>query len=136
MVLTMNSQLQLIAICSELSAQHRVQVSLHGWNLLLEFSQDKGLSISTLIYQGDQYTPPGVRQGLQGNPFEGMFHLRTHLTLDEESHTVTLHYRGGVEDLSERALAPLLDEFSWTAEQWWRYLDDRDKRDLVYIMAR
>lgn len=132
----MNSQLQLSTIRSKLSAQHRVQVSLHGWDLLLELSQEKGLSISTPIYQGDQYTPPGVRQGIQGNPFEGMSHLRTHLTLDEESHTVTLHYRGGAGDLSEGALAPLLEEFSWTAEQWWRYLDDRDKRDLVYIMVR
>lgn len=132
----MNSQLQLSTIRSELNAQHRVQLSVHGWNLLLELSQEKGLSISTLIYQGDHYTPPGVRQGIQGNPFKGISHLRTHLTLDEESHTVTLYYRGGVEDLSQDALAPLLDEFSWTAEQWWHYLDDRDKHDLVYSRVR
>lgn len=130
-------QLPLTSIIHQLTTTGgKALVSIHGWPLTIERPISGELFISTAVYKGDRYIPPSVRNALSGDPFEGVSHLPTHVSLDEPTYVVTLHYDGYPEDLREETLTPLLDEFSWNAEQWWRYLDDHDRRDLVYLYIK
>lgn len=132
----MNSQLQVNNILQQLSTQKRCQVSLHGWQLLIEFSSEEGLFISVPVYKGEGYFPPSVREALKSNQLEGLSHLKTYYSVDEDGPTITLRYQGPAQDLARATLLPLLEEFSWVAEQSWHYFDDRDKHDLVHLPVK
>lgn len=132
----MTTQMQLMTIIRELNMHRKTYVSVHGWEILVESVPDHGLRISTPIYKGENYIPPGVRAAILSPVLETHSHLRTHLSLEEDLFTVHLHYQGGPEDLLQASLAPILEEFSWVAEQWWQHLDDRDKKDLVYVPVK
>jgi hypothetical protein len=131
----MTSQLQINHMIRELRVHRRTLVTLHGWKVVIEYSLQGGLLISTPIYQGDHYIPLGVREALHTNPLERSSLLRTHVTLNESAYMVTLHHTGREEDLSP-GFSEILEEFCWAAERWWLYLDERDRRDLVHIHVK
>lgn len=130
----MTQQLQINTILKQLHIGQPVQVSLHGWPLLMECSREEELTISALVYRGENFIPFSVRDALKKNPFKESSSLKTYLTLNEEAYTITLHYQGNARDFP--VIEPLLDEFSWLTEQWWIYLDDQDRRDLVPLSVR
>lgn len=131
----MSSLLLFDSIIQELSVNKKTVVFLHGWHVLLEYGPE-GLAISAPIYKGDNYIPAGVREAIQGSLFSGRSFLKTHFSLEEQNFTITIHSHILTPSLNQEFLSPLLEEFSWVAEQWWRHLDDRDQQDLVYIHRR
>lgn len=130
----MNAQLN--QMIHELKVYWKTDFLLHGWQLSIERSPKNGLIISTPVYRGDGYVPPAVRQAIQTEDFlEGGSPLRTYVLLDEAAYTVTLYYSGSTRDLSAD-FAELLEEFTWVAERWWNYLDERDRRDLIFLRVK
>lgn len=94
-------------------------------------------SLSIPIYVGENYIPKSVRAGAkQILPFQKTQTLKTTLTIVEENYCVFLHYLGATENFNSCQFIYVVEEFSFLADKWRIYLDDRDKNDLVYIHAK
>ena len=114
----------------------RVQIPVNGSDIRVALCPaEETLALKTLIYQGSNYLPGSVRQSCM-NEKQGPFSsLLTQLSVDEESFQVFLHYVGSTSELEQDSFLHLLEDFSHLAEQWRLYLDDQDRRDLVYVRA-
>lgn len=121
------------------AVHHRGQsiFSLHGWDLSIACSTEEGLYIETSVYQGEHFIPPSVRSAVDTQPNHNIHSfLPTLLRLDEEDSQVLLHYNGNATDLTMMRFNAVLEEFAWVAEQWWTYLNERSRGDLVYIHVK
>lgn len=91
------------------------------------------IALSSVVYQGGNFVPKSVRQGITLKPAFEKDHIKTILKLDEENFNVTLNYLGGLEHLNKRMFVDLIEEFGFLADEWRLHLDERDKRDLIHV---
>lgn len=92
----------------------------------------KKLSLSTTVYQGENYIPDSVRQAmLHQSPFARRIH--TFLRLEEPVFVIQLRYLGDLESISKKEFRSLLEEFAAIADEWRTYLDDHDTKDRIHV---
>ena len=112
-------------------------MDLNGSQITVEATHGEDrLSLSTAVYQGDNYVPPSVRLCLTRSYPGPTSHIRTNLALNEENFTISLHHVSALGSFTNQSLVRLLEEFSWIAEEWRQILDDNDRRDLVYVRVK
>lgn len=124
-------------ILDHLAGGDLINVPLDGSNIMIQFvDHDSKLSLSALVYQGENYIPNSVRRCLAHKP--PLFHplIATSLSVDEDRFQVNLNYYGCAESLSHHHFKEILEEFGEIAEKWRIYLDDHDKNDLVYVQVK
>ena len=121
-------------ILNDLSLEEVSEITFGNTNVLIRLIEDGGkFFISTPVYLGGNYIPKSVRECLQSRaPFDAG-HLKTHFKVDEENFQITLCYTGATALLDQNNLTHLIEEFCHLAEEWHFYLDDHDKRDLVWV---
>lgn len=124
-------------ILSRLFFNELIQIHLGGSDIsicLLE--QDTKISLTTSVYEGGNYIPKSVRQCLVGKaPFSGGW-IHTHLVVDEERFQIRLTYLGLVKRFDKHSIKDLLEDFSWQADEWRRFLEEHDKHDLLPIYVK
>lgn len=91
------------------------------------------LHLKTSVYNGHNYIPPSVREGLNSQPPFSYGALSAKLTLSEESFQIHLNYRTELSSFESHKFFNLLDEYSWLAHQWRDFFDDQDRKDLIYV---
>lgn len=124
-------------ILSQLAGGDSIKVPFDGSDIMVCIIDEASkLSLSTLVYEGTNYIPSGVRNCLsRKSPF---FHpsVLTFFTIDEKNFQIKLNYLGQVRSLTQNDFKELLEEFGIIAEKWRVYLDDRDQNDLVYVKVK
>lgn len=97
---------------------------------------DTKVSLSAPIYEGGNYIPKSVRECLvKKAPFQSHL-MRTFFKVDEERFHISLHYSAPLAHLEQHEFKEILEEFGSLAEEWRLYLDDHDKRDLIYVPVK
>lgn len=124
------------SIIEAVQSEHQGVFSLHGWELSIAYSNEEGLSIETTVFQGEHFIPLAVRGAIYSKPSSIRSFLHITALLDEEESRVIIHYTGNALDAAPARFSAILEEFAWTAEQWWNYLDERSRGDLVYIHVK
>lgn len=94
------------------------------------------LALATSVYEGGNYIPKSVRQGIEAKPPFRPSAIRTFLKVDEDHYQVYLNYLGPLGHLNDLQLQEILEEFNEMADEWRLYLDEHDKNDLIYIHAK
>jgi hypothetical protein len=124
-------------ILSQLACGNSIKVPFDGSDIMIRIIDEASkLSLTALIYDGDNYIPTSVRRCLSHkSPF---FHpsILTFLTVDEQKFQIKLNYLGQAESLTHHHFKKLLEEFGLIAEKWRLYLDDHDKNDLIYVRVK
>lgn len=118
------------------SDQH-VGIHLGGSDIDVHlFDKPERLSLTASVYEGGNYIPQSVRKSVQGRtPFEGQW-IPTKLVIEENEFRVILTYNGSRVGFNPQNFKDLLEEFSWQADEWRLYLEERDKHDLVHVYSR
>lgn len=124
------------SIIEVMRSQQQGVFSLHGWELAIAYSKEEGLSIETVVFQGQHFIPFAVRGALHSTPYSVQSSLRITPILDEEESRIIIHYTGNALDVSPMRFSAILEEFTWAAEQWWNYLDEHSRGDLVYAHVK
>ncbi len=121
-------------LLSDLASNERSQVCLNGCVVSVNVEdQGKTLLLTTPVYYGGNYIPKSVRSSLkQKAPFDQL-RISTSLEIDEDNFSVSLKYRGEMAPVGYNGIVDLLEDFSWLAEKWRDYLDEKDRNDLVYV---
>jgi len=91
------------------------------------------LFLSSSVYFGGNFIPQSVRKGIEQKPSFEKGHIVTYLSVDEENFTVKVNYIGALEHLNKRMFVDLLEEFSWLADEWRHFLDEKDQNDLIHV---
>lgn len=135
--ISMNYEAPIKNLVDQLRYRLRAEVSIHQFEISIVLDRlNQELTLSTAVYQGQNYIPTSVRHAVSGHVLGPASTLKGILSLDEEAFRVTLTHCQVMTELSEKSLTYLLEEFSWLAEQWRWLLDEQDRRDLVHIPAR
>lgn len=94
------------------------------------------VSLSAPVYEGGNYIPGSVRECLKVRaPFQSNL-LKTFFKVDEDRFHISLNYSGTLDSLDQEGFKELLEEFGHLTEEWRLYLDDHDKRDLIYVPVK
>lgn len=124
-------------ILSQLAGGDSIKVPFDGSDIMIRIIDNASkLSLTTLIFDGENYIPNSVRLCLsRKSPF---FHptILTFLTIDEQSFQVKLNYLGQAQALNHHNFKELLEEFGLMAEKWRLYLDEHGKDDLIYVRVK
>lgn len=123
-------------LLNQLASGDSFQVALDGSNIMIRFLDGSSkLSLSALVYEGDNYIPSSVRHCLSHrSPFPHPY-LLTYFTVNEDRYQVTLNYLGYTE-LTQGHLKELLEDFGLMVEKWRLYLDEHDRNDLVHVRVK
>jgi hypothetical protein len=93
------------------------------------------LHLSTVVYHGDRFIPPSVRQAVHYHLETPYSRIHTWLHVDEELYQITLHHIGSFSnDVDE--LQEVASEFEDAAIKWREIFEERDRQDLVHIPMR
>lgn len=96
------------------------------------FEENRRLSLSTVVYQGEAYIPDSIRREMHHKfPFARKIH--TYLQLEEASFAIQLRYLGDLEAISKKEFRSLLEEFAQIADDWRTFFDDWDKKDRIHV---
>ncbi len=118
----------------QLAHDTETQISVGHFHVDMRiFDGASKMSLSTPVYVGENYIPRSVRGCLAGQAPFSENTLNTFLTVEEATFRVILHYVCGVEKLDHIRCKVILEDFARTADMWCDWLDDHDKRDLVYV---
>lgn len=123
-------------LVKKFSREHLPKVSLGEHSITIDAYDQRGkVSLSTLVYFGENYIPKSVRQSvLAKHPFEMPF-VPTELLIDEKHFKVYLQGIGQVGEMDRQKFVCFLEDFNDLAEKWREYLDERDQNDIVYVHA-
>lgn len=112
-----------------------MQVFLNEQDITVSvFDNSSKLVLTTPVYFGGGYIPKSVRVGVSKTPpFDKNQTIRTTLSIDEENFRVFLKFVGTTETLNSERFVHLMEDFCYLAEEWRIYLDEHDKKDLVYV---
>lgn len=124
-------------ILSQLAGGDSIKVPFDGSDIMIRIIDDASkLSLTALIYDGDNYIPNSIRRCLsQKSPF---FHpsILTFLTVDEQRFQIKLNYLGQAQFLNQHEFKDLVEDFGLMAEKWRLYLDEHGKNDLIYVRVK
>ena len=91
------------------------------------------LHLSTLVYRGDKYIPPSVREAVHFHLETTYSQIHTWLSLDEELYQITLHHIGNFSNIGIDELQEITSEFEDAAFKWREIFEQKDRQDLVHI---
>lgn len=91
------------------------------------------LWLSTSIYEGGNYIPQSVRESIKAPAPIPFSQLATFVTVDENNFRLILNYIGLLKEVDYQQFKSIVEQFGRDAEEWRYYLDDFDKRDLMYV---
>jgi len=133
----MTTKSELNKVFKDLKRNEQAQVFLCDSDITISvFDTASKIAFHSPIYFGSNYIPKSVREGIKKSPpFEKLQVIKTYLTVDEPNFRVFLHYLGSTEDLNQKKLQELVDEFEYLSGEWRIYLDEHDKRDLIHVKA-
>lgn len=129
---------QIVKILTEVNRNNCSSFECNGFTVLIKtFDEGTKISLSTLVYQGDQFIPYSVRASISRGQIP-TYHstVRTSLSVIEKEYQVFLKYLGKTCHLTEESFSYLLEEFCYIAGKWRDYLDEKDRNDLVYARIR
>jgi hypothetical protein len=133
----MNSEAPIKNLIDQLKHHFQAEMVVHQFSIAISLDKlRRELTLSTTVYQGQNYIPLSVRHAVSGHGLGPASAMKGVLSIDEENFAVRLTYCGVASDLSEGMLAYMLEEFSWLAEQWRWILDEQDRRDLVHVPTK
>lgn len=94
------------------------------------------LTLSAQVYHGNNFIPKSVRDCISNvAPFTSE-EIKTYTTLDEGHSEIFLNYIGTMDSMSRQQFVSVLEEFGYLADKWRWYLDDHDKKDLIYVHVK
>lgn len=130
-------QKELRRLLKELSDRETAELTLSFSPIRIRV-MDNGskLALAISVYEGGNYIPKSVRQGLNAKPPFRPNSIRTFLKVDEDQYQVYLNYLGPLGHLNDHQLQEILEEFNEMADEWRLYLDEHDKNDLIYIHVK
>lgn len=122
-------------LIAELKLKQRADITFQGKSIHLEMIEDgEKIHFLASVYEGGDYIPPSVRNGIkQRVPFQDRS-FPAYLTIDEERFEIHLHHDepGRV---STGALFSQIDRFSFLAEEWREFLDQNGRGDLIHVRS-
>lgn len=130
-------QKELRRLLKELTDQESAELTLSFAPIRIRVC-DHGskLALATSVYEGGNYIPKSVRQGIVGRPPIHPSAIGTFLRIDEDHYQIYLNYLGPLGHLNDTQLQEILEEFNEIADEWRSYLDEHDKNDLIYIHVK
>lgn len=113
------------------------QISLGNSDITVRvLDGESKLTLTTPVYFGGNFIPKSVRNCLsQKSPFNQAT-IKTSLSVDENNFLVYLNYLGSLDNLNRKGFSDLLEEFTWLADEWRLFLDERDRNDLIHIHVK
>lgn len=125
---------ELKKIFHQLVKEEVAQIAIGGTDITIRVLDDASkFSLSTAVYFGGNFIPKSVRNCVTQKKNLPEERIKTYLTLDEGSFKIYLNYVGSLEHLRTNGFGELLEEFSWSADEWRLILDEHDKNDLVHV---
>lgn len=122
-------------VMNGLYAMEKVRVLVHGEVVTVQYDPSSGfLYCETLVYQGENFIPIGVRSAIQESL--GWECIRTKLIVNEKKYAIQLVFCTQTHNLTAEPLMELLSTFSEIAIAWKLRLDERGQKDLVYIHSK
>lgn len=123
-------------LMQELRVKQSARITFKGNEIFLEMKEDGDkIHFQAAVFEGDNYIPPSVRNGIkQKVPFMDNF-FKAYLTIDEEQFKVLLHHDEPSRTTSSN-LFTQIDRFSFLAEEWREFLDHNGKRDLIPVRVK
>jgi hypothetical protein len=117
------------------------QITVGGFELTIRvYDNARKFSLATDVYSGGNYIPKSVRDCMKKHPNlareNPRIPIKTYVVLDEQNFRIYLNYLGSFEGMSSDEFRIVLDDFSWQAEQWRLFLDENDKKDLIYVRVK
>lgn len=122
-------------IIDELADGEPIKFTFGGSDILIRLINESlnEVHLRTSVYMGGNYIPSSVRRCLSEKDLVPHSSIRTFLTVDEGRYQVNLNYLGQLQHLSDIHFREVLEEFDRIADTWRLYLDEHDKKDLLYI---
>ena len=111
-----------------------VHIEVDGSDIIVRVYEGASkLFVSTPVYNGGNFIPKSVRKSLEEKTPFARDHIKTYFTVDENNFQISLNYIGKLDLEQNIMFKDIIEEFSWLAEEWRRYLDEHDKNDLIYV---
>lgn len=130
-------QKELRRLLKELTDRETAELTLSFSPIKIRvFDHGSKLALATSVYEGGNYIPKSVRQGISGTPPFRPSAIRTFLKVDEDHYQIHLNYLGPLSHLNDMQLQEILEEFNDRADEWRLFLDEHDKNDLIYIHVK
>lgn len=120
----------------QLAGRGLAKIPFDGSDITIKMIDESSkLSLTTLVYDGENYIPNSVRNCLS-HKLPSFTPILTFLTVDEHRFQVKLNYLGRAESLDREDLKVLLENFGEMAEKWRLYLDEHGKNDLIHVRVK
>lgn len=116
--------------------RNSAQIRLMGSDIWVTTDHHSNISLLTEVYFGGNFIPKSVRTCITTKPPFDRDAIPTSLSIDEEHFKIFLKFHEKMENLNQRMLIDVLEEFSYLADEWKLYLDEHDKNDLVYTRVK
>jgi hypothetical protein len=128
-------------IYQKLMQESVAEIVVGGFNITIRiYDNARKFSLITDVYSGGNYIPKSVRECMTKHPNltrdNPRIPLKTFVTLDEPNFRIYLNYLGLFEGMNNESFRSVMDDFSWQAEQWRIFLDENDKKDLIYVRVK
>jgi len=114
------------------------KISLDGFEVTVKvIDAASKIYLSTSVYFGGNFIPNSVRKSLSQQPvYDHPVSLKTYMTLNEELFQINLNYLGILTHMDTHQFISLLEDFSYIAETWRRFLEENDKNDLIHVRVK
>ena len=121
----------------QLISEDIAQISLGNSDITVRvLDGESKLILTTPVYFGGNFIPISVRNCLSlKSPFDQAT-IKTSLSVDDKNFSVYLNYLGSLDNLNHKGFSDLLEEFTWLADEWRLFLDERDKNDLIHVRVK
>jgi len=103
---------------------------------LRSLENNKKIEFKTDVYKGENYIPKSVRNSVFGKSILKNSRMSSFLTIDEDNYLVYLNYVSNLDGINKTTFIDQVEEFSWQADEWRLYLDERDRDDLVHVRVK
>lgn len=128
-------------IYQKLMQESVAQIIVGGFDITIRiYDNARKCSLATDVYSGGNYIPKSVRECLTKHPNiareNPRIPIKTFVSLDEANFRIYLNFLGIFEGMNTDAFRSVLEDFSWQAEQWRLFLDENDKKDLIYVRVK
>ncbi|BBI18016.1 hypothetical protein [Neochlamydia sp. S13] len=89
--------------------------------------------LTTRVYNGDNFIPKSVRNGIARKAPWSRASIKTFLSVNENQYHVDLNYLGLLQQMNAQSFALLMEDFARLAYGWRVYLDEQDQNDLIHV---
>lgn len=139
---TLHSEVSMLAesdlkrLFRKLIRQFSAKINIFGSDININFFEHASkIQLSTPVYLGTNYIPSSVRSCIaQTSPFGHS--LKTSFFIDEDNYRIILNFAGPLDHTEVSLFEETIEEFGSLASEWKSLLDERDKRDLIYVYQR